>query len=1153
MTTKYGVLIGSGGDDGKSGGGGSSRTPNTAPDSLDSRQYASIIDLISEGEIEGLVDGMRSVYLNNTPLQNLDGSYNFKEVEIHTRTGTQNQTYIPLASSVSDEKPVGLTVVYGVPVIRTITDVDVDEVRVTIQVPSLQNINVSNGDTTGASVQLEIAVQYAGGGYTTVISGANGTISGRTADEYRIDYQVRLTRPNPSDNVDIRVTRVTADSTSAYLTNAFAWYSYTEIILAKLSYPNSALIGLRVDAEQFSSIPSRSYLIKGVKVQIPSGVTVDAITGRIVYPANFVWNGTFAAATWTSCPAWILWDLLVSNRFGFGDHIDVSQLDKWAFYAASKYANELVDDGFNGTEPRFSCNTVIQTAEEAYKLINDLLSVFRCQGYWSSGALTIAQDRPADPAYLFTAANVVGGAFSYSGSSLKTRPNVAVVSYLDIGRYDVALGKWVDGLRDTAYEVVEDIDAIDKYGAVRTEVSSFACTSRGQANRLGRWLLYSERYAEICSFTASLDAGQQVRPGQIIAVSDPVRQSSRRAGRIAAATTTTITVDDTTVTDLSYSGGTTVSVILPDGTIESEQVSSIVGAVITTISPFSIAPNVNSVWMLETPTGPSAAQASLWRVISVQEQDGLTYTVNAIFHDPSKYAYIEDGTPLQPRDTTNLNVIPASPTNLNITDITLPGGLTTKEVQYELNGRIAVKITFSWLGPQGIKNFRVKYRFEDDNFTTVRVQGTTFDIEDVKPGAYSIQVSSISTSNTLYSEPAEATYTVQGLSAAPIDVSNLSLVAIGEGVALLTWTQSPELDVRLGGKVVIRHDPRPLVSAEWAASTQIVDAVAGSSSQKQVPLLPGTYFLKFEDFLGNRSTNATGVEVALPDYQSRMQLDLYVDLGYSDVYYNTGVLWSESTLTSPFSGTGINCVYDSTETALVLCGGDEYVDTNYVAEGYVYSSTVSPYVAADYWEPIYGIGDLAAEYYFSETLDMGDIYDVLFRRYVLIRSISSSTVFDSASGDFDSRTGLFDGETVDAINLTVYIRATSDNPSSSPSWGPWSELINASVQGRAFQLKAVLTSNSDSVNIAVETLSVIPELLRRFTANTAPTTASAIVFAHAFYDLNSINITASSMQSDYSYAITAASRTGFTVNFYQGVAPVVLPYTYTVTGYGRAV
>ena len=469
-------------------------------------------------------------------------------------------------------------------------------------------------------------------------------------------------------------------------------------------------------------------------MQIPAGVTVDSATGRIIYPDGFIWNGTFAAAAWTSCPAWILYDLLTSTRYGFGNHISASQLDKFAFFAASKYSNALVDDGFGGQEARFSCNTSIQTAEEAYKLVNDLLSVMRCQAYWSTGSLTIEQDAPSDPVYLFNQANVTPEGFSYSGSSLKVRPNVAVVSYLDLS------------LRDTAYEVVEDTDAIAKYGVVRSEISAFACTSRGQANRIGKWLLFSERYEkEICTFASSLDAGQQVRPGQIILISDPVRAGSRRAGRISAATTTAITVDDSANTDLSIEGGSLLSVVLPDGSVEQRGVSTVAGNVITLQSALTAVPNVNSIWILESPT----LQASTWRVLSINESDGINYGIVAIAHNESKYAYIEDGVPLEFRDTTNLNEIPGQPSELAAISTQQLGGGTSPEVQYELNGRIAVKITFGWFAPKGIKKFRVKWRHEDDNFTTVTVQGTTFDILDAKVGNYQIQVSSISSTGLL--------------------------------------------------------------------------------------------------------------------------------------------------------------------------------------------------------------------------------------------------------------------------------------------------------------------------------------------------------------------------------------------------------------------
>jgi predicted phage tail protein len=1110
------TIVGAGGGDGGKGGGGggSSRTPSTAPDSLDSRQYANVIDLISEGEIEGLADGLKSVFLNNTVLQNPDGSYNFQDVTIYTRNGTQNQTYIPLGGGIEDEKPVGITVVKAVPQVRTITDVDVDAVRITIAIPSLQEINNTNGDTSGASVRLQIAIQYQGGGYTTKI---DDTISGRTADEYRKDYLIQLARPNPSDIVDIKVTRITDDSSSTLLANAFSWSSYTEIIDAKLTYANSALVGLRVDAEQFSSIPARSYLVKGIKVLIPAGVTVDAATGRIIYPANFVWTGTFAAATWTSCPAWILYDLLTGTRYGFGNHISASQLDKFAFFAASKYSNALVDDGFGGQEARFSCNTSVQTAEEAYKLVNDLLSVMRCQAYWSTGSLTIEQDAPSDPVYLFNQANVTPEGFSYSGSSLKVRPNVAVVSYLDLS------------LRDTAYEVVEDIDAIAKYGVVRSEISAFACTSRGQANRIGKWLLFAERYEkEICTFASSLDAGQQVRPGQIILISDPVRAGSRRAGRISAATTTVITVDDSANTDLSIESGSLLSVVLPDGTVEQREISTVVANVITLQTALSAAPNVNSIWILESPT----LQASTWRVLSINESDGINYGIVAIAHNESKYAYIEDGVPLEFRDTTNLNEIPGQPSELAVISTQQLGGGTSPEVQYELNGRIAVKITFGWFAPQGIKKFRVKWRHEDDNFTTVTVQGTTFDILDAKVGNYQIQVSSISSTGLLFSEPALANYTVAGLGAAPSDVQGLSAIATGEDMIILTWSQAPELDVQVGGRVIIRHDPRVLASAEWNSSNDIVQAVAGSSTQKQVPLLPGTYFLKFEDFLGNRSVNATGVEITLPQPESRI----------------AAKEWEEQSLATPFSGTKTNCAYDAGETALTL--------------------EPDPYVTPGYWEVIYCAGDCGAEYQFQDTFDLGDVYDFRIRRYIVSYPLVFSSLFDSISGSFDAQTGFFDGTVADQINVVMYVRTTLDDPSGSPTYGPWTEFVSGMIRGRGVQLKAAFTTETELIGVAIDELGAELELTRRVTTSTSTLTSSSsavttITFANAFYKavtvgdpyyglLPSIGVTPLAIGANTHAQITNLSRTGFDVEFLQGGSRKVVNFTYNAVGYGRA-
>jgi predicted phage tail protein len=653
------------------GGGGGARTPTTARDSLDSRQYAELIDLISEGEIQGLKDGFKSIYLDNTPLQNPNGTYNFQNVTVYTRNGTQNQTLIPFAGEIEDERGVGVTVRNDGPVTRTITDSQTDAVRITINIPRLERIT-ETGDTVGEAIGLQIQLQNNGGGFFVAV---RDVITGRTGDPYQRDYLVNLTGPFP---VNVRLVRENADSSDLRIANAFEWRSYTEIIYSRLAYPNSALVGIRIDAEQFNNIPQRSYLIRGIKVRIPNNATVYQSTGSLAYAG--IWNGTFGAAQWCSDPAWILWDLLSSTRYGLGEHLDIAQLDKWSFFAASQYCSEFVPDGFGSYEPRFSCNVNIQTSEEAYKLINDMCSVFRAMPYWAVGSLTVSQDKPVDPAYLFTLANVTEEGFSYSGSSLKTRPNVAVVSYMDLS------------LRDITYEVVEDAEAIAKYGVVKTELSAFACTSRGQAHRIGEWLLYSERYeGETVTFATSMDAGVIVRPGQVISIADPVKAGARRGGRISSATTTAITVDD--ATGLTTPG--TISAVLPAGTVELRTVQSIVGNVITVTSAFSTAPGANSVWVYET----SNIQTSTWRVLGIAEQDGSKYAITALSYNSSKYNYVERDQPLQQRDITDLNIVPAAPNNL-----------TAVELLYDAGGIAKSKLVVDWDSVEGVQQYRIRYR-----------------------------------------------------------------------------------------------------------------------------------------------------------------------------------------------------------------------------------------------------------------------------------------------------------------------------------------------------------------------------------------------------------------------------------------------------------
>jgi hypothetical protein len=1083
------TIIGAGGVGGK-GGGGAARTPTTAKDSLDSTQYAQVVDLISEGEIAGLKDGFKSIFLDNTPLQNPDGTFNFQNVTVYTRNGTQNQDIIPFAGVIEDERPVGVTVRNDGPVTRTITDAQTEAVRVTITVPRLERIT-DKGDTVGESVRLQIAIQYNGGGFTTVI---DDTIAGRTGDLYQRDYLVALDGAFP---VDVRVTRITPDSNDLRKANEFSWSSYTEIIYAKLTYPNSALVGIRIDAEQFNSIPSRSYRVRGVKVAVPSNATVDQTNGRITYAG--VWNGTFGAAQWTSDPAWILWDLLTSKRYGFGDHIPAANLDKFAFFSASQYASALVPDGFGGQEPRFSCNTNIQTQEDAYKLINDMCSVFRVMPYWGLGSLTISQDKPGDPAYLFTLANVTEEGFSYSSSSLKTRPNVAVVSYLDLA------------LRDTVFEVVEDAESIAKYGVIKTEISAFACTSRGQALRIGEWILYSERYEnETISFGVSIDAGVVVRPGQVIEVADPVKAGARRGGRISTATTTVITVDD--ATGLTTTGAQ-LSVILPDGTVEKRAVNSVVGNAITVATAYTVAPNANSVWVYET----SNIQPSTWRVLGIAEQDGTTYTVSALSYNAGKYDYIERDQPLQQRDITDLNITPAAPTNLNATEILYDGGGIAKS-----------KLVVEWQPAVAVKDYRIRWRYEPGNWNTFNISRLDFEILDTSPGVYTIEVYAISANLKPSTEPALLTVQAFGKTAPPADVNGVSLVAGDELSGILNWERAVDLDVLLGGKVLIRHST-DLVSATWEESQDLVPAAAGSQTQKQVPILEGSYLLKFEDDFGNRSVNATAVIVDLPTPQPRFLVKNY----------------AEDQETPPFNGNTVGMFYSPEYDGLIIDSGQLIDDM----------ATDGDFDALASLDSVGGVNS-AGEYEFGSSWDMGSVFDVNIRRRFVTRPLLPGELWDDNTLLIDDWSEI-DEDNLDAVNAELYVRATIDDPAGTPVYGDWNQFANAIVRGRGFQFKTIATSLNPSVNILIEELGVEMELQLRTEQSAVLTSgagALAITFDYAFYQAPNIGITANNMATGDFFVITAVTRLGFTVEFKNSSGTSVnRQFSYTAIGYGKEI
>jgi hypothetical protein len=1071
--------------------------PTEAANSLFSTSYIKIIDAIGEGEIQGPVNGLRSIYLDGTPIQNPDGSLNFRGVSVEIRNGTQFQSYIPGYDEIASETGVGVVVTDLEPVTRTITQ-PCDAARVIVTLPTLQEFTDKN-DVLGSSVYLQIYVQYNGGGYYLALE---DIITGRTSQQYQRQYLINLSGPFP---VDIQVNRVTPDSTSSKVNNAFSWSSFSEIIYAKLAYPNTAVIGYRIEADQFNgAIPSRSCRVRGLKVQIPSNATVDNATGRLIYSG--VWNGTFGAAQWTSDPAWCLWVLLISRRFGFGDHLDASKLDRWAFYSASQYASALVPDGFGGWEPRFSCNANIQTADDAYRLIADLCSVMRCMPYWASGALTISQDRPADPSFSFTLANVGPEGFSYSGSSLKTRPTVAVVRYQDLD------------LRSENFEVVEDAAGIARYGVVTVEIEALACTSQGQARRLGKWLLYCEaNEGEVVAFTSNLAAGAVVRPGQIVQIADPLRAGSRRGGAIAAATTTAITLDD--AAGLAMASNPTLSVILTNATVETRPVVSISGNVVEVSPAFSSAPQANSIWIWET----SNILAALWRVLGVGESDGVRYPITALAHNPSKYNFVEQGLALTKRDITDLDIVPNPPQNL-----------TGAEVLYEAGGRVAAKLQLSWSMVPGVNTYRVSYRRIPGNWEQRNVGAPSIEILDTQAGTYEILVASVKT-GIIFSRPAQLRFVTFGKTAPPVNVTGASLMPIDEASGILSWDRASDLDVRVGGRVQIRHSSR-LDTPGWGEATSIAHAAAGNEVQKQVPLLEGSYLLRFEDDGGRLSPEVAYVVTDLPQPQPRLLVKTY----------------AEDAESPPFNGNGLNMFYSEYFDALII-GSVSLWDS---AEGLVDSRAGmidDPSTALT--EPVAAQG----EYEFGSTYSMNGVYDVNIRRRLQTRATSQLDLFDSRTGLFDDAADDFDGDFISAVDAALLVRSTQGDPSGSPQWSEWREVANGIVRGRGFQFKLLATSGDSSQNILVEELGAEMELQQRIEQSgtlSAPASTHAVTFAERFYEPPNIGVTGYNMAAGEYWVINPASitRSGFSLTFRNSAgAAVARQFNYTAIGFGREV
>jgi len=1093
--------------------------PYRAPDTLHSRSFATVQDLISEGEIEGFASAskaqltkgttaydnasLKDIFLNDTPILQetasnsspVDTDFNFKDVVFKSRFGTSSQTALSgIPAESRSPTGVGVIVTTSAPVTRQITNTDVDAVIVTLTWPQIQVFG-DEGDIRGDTVEYKIQIQHDSGGFVDKIT---ASVDGRTADAYARDHRIQLT--SGFTTVDVRVVRVTADSTSTQRVNAFQFTSLQEVIDNNSTYANSAYTALRFDSKQFNRVPSRKYRIRGVKVRIPgagaSGTgtpTVDIQTGRIIYPSGYVFNGVMGAATYTNCPAMCLLDLLTNTRYGLGNHIVDSNIDLFSFVAASKYANEEVDDGTGSgaKEARFSCNVNIQSPKEAFAAINDLAGVMRCMPIWSAGGITLSQDKETSASYLFNLANVGEGGFSYSGSSLKTRHSVVSVSYFNMD------SKEVD------FEVVEDATAISKLGTIVKQVKAFACTSRNQAARLGRAILFAEQNeSETITFTTSIDAGIVVRPGSVIEINDPVRAGARRGGRVVAATTTTITIDALEQTGLpALNDNPTISVILSDGSVESKTITDITGAVITVNSAFSSAPSTNAPYLISSTT----LQTQLFRVIQVEEQDEVNYVITALSYVEGKYAFIENGTALPTRTISVLNAPALPPSNLTITEQTVV-----------INSIARSKLIVDWQPVVGVTQYLVNYKVENGNYVSQVVFSSDFELLDTIKATYTVQVFSYNSLGQISANATEASFTAQGKTAVPEDVSGLTIEPINEQFVRLRFTQATAIDVLHGGRVYVRHTNQTGGAATFQAAQDVIEAVAGNTTEVIAPALAGTYLLKFQDDGGRFSTNAASVALSIVDILDSITVK-------TD---------REDTDGTPYNGTKSNVTYDSS------LGGLKLTDPTANASG---------------------------TYDFVDTLDLGGTFSLVLKRHFQGVGFYAGDQFDNRTDNIDTWTD-FDGSVANDANAKIAVRTTTDDPNSSPTYTSFNDFANGTFKGRGFQFRITLNTADTAQNMNLQQAgytATMPSRTEQSSVIASGAGAKAVTFTAPFFvgtsalgNLNSflpsVNISPQNMASGDYFELSSISGTGFTVHFKNSSnASIDRNFTYSAVGFGK--
>ena len=1116
---------------------------------LKSIDFGTVVDVLGEGQIEGSATAskagitdktstayknafLKDLFLNKTAVLQADAdntnpdssefNYPSEQLRFEFQDGTANNTVLFAAESQSSKVVTGdegqecSFPVGGSATARsgTISSTDIDTVQVKIKFDQFFKLNTETGNRESTSVQVIIKVNPNNGSAITVF---DETITGKSFNPYNRDYGIDLrelsgyntaTSGASGSFFPVVVSAERGNDVGDENTfNTMRLGEIRQIIREPNNYPNIAYSALRFSSELFQNTPARFFRVRGKLVKIPHNGTVDLATGRLTYSGTF--NGTFKTdKAWTSDPAWVLYDLLTDTTSGCA--IPESELDTFTFYGVSTYCSALVDDGNGGQEPRFSINVNINNRRDAMALIKDICSVMRAIPYYEEGTIKIAQDAPKDPSnpsalafdYVFNNANVVNGEFVYSGTSSKTRFNVINVSYFDLSTQEID------------YVTVENSTAKANYGTQTKNINTFGTTSRGMAQRVGKWFLQTQQnQTESVVFETNIAAGSVLRIGHILGIADRVKSSTRRGGLIKTATVSQITLDDTASTNLpDLTDSPEISCLLSDATVETKTISSYAsGNIVNVSSNFTSAPVENSPYILES--GSLSVQA--FRVVNIKENLKKSFTVTAVNFNEGKYDAVEDGEQLPAK---NINVITSILPPPQIVDAS-DGSKAIKETIIELDGRPVPKLFIDWQSVEGASGYQLIYIKDDENPVVVNTQESEFEILPSESGTYKIQIYTLNSNGERSAAPTETVVNTLGLTAVPENPTGFEIEPLNNSQVKLRWTRTTSLDVEFGGSCVIRHTPLSSSSATFANSTDLAENINGGTNEAILPALGGTYSLKFRDLGGRLSVTEAKVELALPEMADEL-------------------LVKSQREQSAFSGTKTN--------VSVVSGALQLTDPS---------------------------ANLSGTYEFASVLDFGSVFtNIRLKRHIKSEGFLISDQFDSIP-DFDARTSI-DGAGSDRLKSRVQVQTSQDNSSFTTA----ANLTNGSFSARAFKFISNLISVDVNENIKFNELGFDAFLPSRTenkyqssgniisTPLQSGTSASGldVVFGKPFFTgtsdiggsttafLPSIVISPEDMPSGAFFALSSISGTGFTIVFKNSSSTVIdVKFTFQALGYGK--